>query len=172
MGILIAGIAVVAMLLATSSVMFSTFIATTVSGGQSIKSVTQVEVQRRGSTLSITNAGFVNGGTTDLTVEMKNTGSEPVVDFADMDVIVEYTDASDKAVLTRLQYKTSGIGNNQWTLAGTGVTPDSFNPQIWDADENLFIELKVSPAVKSAAAALIVVGTPWAGSDQTTAVAP
>jgi len=171
-GIIIAGIAVVAMLLATSSVMFTTFLDTSVSGAQSIKSVARAEVQRLGSTISITNAGFINNGTTDLVVVMKNTGSEPVVNFAEMDVIVEYTDALDKAVLTRLQYKASGIGNNQWTLASTGVTPDSFNPQIWDADENMFIELKVSPAVKSAASTLIVVGTPWAGTDQTTAVAP
>ena len=89
-----------------------------------------------------------------------------------MDVIVKYTDESDNSVLTRLDYVSSGIGDNQWTLAGTGVTPDIFNPGIWDSDERMFIDLRVNPAVKSGTSALVVVGSPWAVADQTSVIAP
>ena len=172
MGTIVAGLVVITMLLAASGVMFSTFLNTSVSGAQSLKNLTQANIQRAGSALNITSAAFSGGGSTDLTVQMDNTGSQSVVRFGEMDVIVEYTDSSDNAVLTHLQYNASGVGNNEWTLASTGVQPDSFNPGIWDSDESLSIDLQVDPAVKSATSALIVVGSPWAISDQSTATAP
>ena len=172
MGIIIAGMVVVAMLLAASGVMFSTFLDTSVSGGQSLKKLTQDNIQRVGSALKIISLTFEQGGNTDLTGELDNTGSQSVFRFGEMDVVVKYTDSDDKSVLTHLLYVESGIGNNQWTLASTGVTPDSFNPNAWDSDESLFVDLRVDPAVKSGTAAVVVVGTPWAVSDQTSVNAP
>ncbi len=141
MGIVIAGLAVITMLLVASSVMFSTFLNGSISGAQSLKLLTQANVKRAGSAMSLSSGGFLEGGTTDLSVNADNTGSQPVPRFGEMDVIVEYTDDDDKAVLTRLRYVSSSIGNNQWTLSTTGVTPDVFNPGIWDSDEKLFIDL-------------------------------
>ncbi len=172
MGIILAGMVVITMLLVASGVMFSAFLDTSVSGAQSLTSLTQANVQRAGSALDITSAAFSGGGSTDLTLQMDNTGSQSVVRFAEMDVIVEYTDPSDNLVLTRLGYVASDIGNNLWTLSTTGVQPDSFNPGIWDSDESIFIDLRVDPEVKAGTAALIIVGTPWATSDQTSATAP
>ena len=103
---------------------------------------------------------------------MDNTGSQSVVRFGEMDVIIKYTDDNNDTVLTRLGYKASEFGNNEWTLSVTGVTPDAFNPGFWDSDEMLYIDLKVSPSVKSGTSALVVVGSPWAVSDQTTVDAP
>jgi hypothetical protein len=85
---------------------------------------------------------------------------------------VSYTDPTDNPVLTRLQYVASGLSNNEWTLSSTGVTPDSFNPNVWDSDERLFIDLRVDPAVKTGSSTLVVVGTPWAVSDQKSVAAP
>ena len=172
MGIIISGLMVITMLLVASGLMFSTFLDTSMSGAQSLKNLTRSNVSRVGSALEINEASFYAGGDTDLTLNMDNTGSQSVVRFGEMDVIVKYTDGGDETVLTRLGYKVSGLGNNEWTLSVTGVTPDRFNPGIWDSDEKLYIDLKVSPAVKSGTSALVVVGSPWAVSDQTTVVAP
>ena len=172
MGIIIAGMVIIAMLLAASGVMFNTFLGTSMTGGQSLKVLTQDNIQRVGSALKITNIAFEPGGNTDLTVQLDNTGSQSVFRFGDMDVIVKYTDLSDNSVLTRLVYAASGIDNNQWTLSSTGVTPDSFNPNAWDSDESLYADLWVDPAVKSGTSATVVVSTPWAVSDQTSVNAP
>ena len=172
MGIIIAGLVVITMLLAASEVMFSTFLGTSMSGGQSLKQLTQNNVQRVGSALHIADAAFEPGGNTDVTVQMDNTGSQSVFRFDDMDIIVKYTDSLDNSILTRLDFVASGLSSNKWTLSSTGVTPDSFNPNVWDSDERLFIDLRVDPAVKSGTSALVVVGSPWAVSDQTSVVAP
>lgn len=172
MGIIIAGLVVITMFLAASGVMFTTFLGTSVSGGQSLKELTRNNVQRAGSALKIASAAFEPGGNTDLTVQMDNTGSQSVFRFGEMDVVVKYTDSMDKSVLTRLDYVASGLSNNKWTLSSTGVTPDSFNPNVWDSDERVFINLRVDPAVKSGTSATVVVGTPWAVSDQTSVTAP
>ena len=172
MGIIIAGLVVITMLLAASGVRFSVFLGTSVSGGQSLKELTRNNVRRAGSALNIASAAFEPGGTTDLTVQMDNTGSQSVFRFGEMDVVVKYTDSLNNSVLTRLDYVASGLSDNKWTLSSTGVTPDSFNPNVWDSDERLFIDLRVDPAVKSGTSALVVVGTQWAVSDQTPVAAP
>ena len=172
MGIVIAGLVVITMLLVVSSVMFSTFLNGSVSGAQSLKTLTQVNVKRAGSAMSLNGGSFYAGGNTDLSVNANNTGSQSVARFEEMDVIVKYTDEDDSAVLTRLRYVSSGIGANQWTLSTTGVTPDVFNPGLWDSDETLFIDLRVAPAVKAGTSALVVVGTPWAVADQTSVATP
>lgn len=172
MGIIIAGIVVIAMLLLSSSLMFSTFLNASVSGAQSLKDLTRANVARVGSALNIVSAAFEGGSNTDLTVHVTNLGSQSVVRLGEMDVIIDYTDDSDAAVLTRLKYTTAAIGDDEWTLSVTGVTPDTFNPGIWDSDESMYIDLKVDPAVKSGTSALIVVSTPWAVSDQASAAAP
>ena len=172
MGILIGSLAAVTMLLLASSVMFSTFLTTSASGAQSLKSWTQINKQRSGSALSITSAtfnGVDNGG---LSAEIDNMGSESVVQFEQMDVIVEYSDPSDNSLQTYLEYQSAGIGANQWTISATGVQPDSFNPGLWDSDETLYIDMEVDPEIKSGTSALIVVATPWGVSDQTPIIAP
>ncbi len=172
MGIIIAGLVVITMLLFSSSLMFSTFLDASVSGAQSMKDLTQSNVARVGSALNIVNAAFDDGSNTELTILLANTGSQPVVRLGEMDVIIDYTNDSDISVLTRLKYTTAVIGSGEWTLSVTGVTPDTFNPGIWDSDESMCIDLKVDPAVKSGTSALIVVSTPWAVSDQASADAP
>lgn len=172
MGIIIAGMVVITMLLLSSGVMFSTFLDASVSGAHSLKDLTQSNVARVGSALSIVSAAFYSGSNTDLTLHLDNTGSQPVVRLSEMDVIINYTNESDTLVLTRLKYTTAAIGGGEWTLSVTGVTPDTFNPGIWDSDESMYIDLKVDPAVKSGTSVLIVVSTQWAVSDQASAEAP
>ena len=172
MGIIIAGMVVITMLLVASGVMFSTFLNTSVSGAQSLKDLTQSEVRQAGSALNITSAVFNSGSSQDLSVNVDHTGSQSVARFADMDVIVEYTNPSSGSEVTRLKYNAAAVGDNEWTISATGVQPDSFNPRFWDSDETLVIDLRVEPAAKPGTSALIVVGTPWAVSDQTSVSVP
>ena len=172
MGIVVAGFAVITMLLVASSIMFNSFLNGSISDAQSLTQMTQANVKRSGSALNMISGDFYVGGNTDFTVHADNTGSQSVPRLCEMDVIVKYTDESDNSVLTRLDYVSSGIGDNQWTLAGTGVTPDIFNPGIWGSDERMFIDLRVNPAVKSGTSALVVVGSPWAVAHQTSLIAP
>jgi flagellar protein FlaF len=172
LGTVIAGIVVIATFLLTSGVMFSAFLSTSGVQTQSLKEMVKEGKQRSGSSLNITSATFDDAGRKDLTVQVNNTGSQSVSHLSQMDVIAQYTDSANNLLATRLVFQTGAPGDNQWTVPVTGVQPDSFNPKIWDSDEILTIDMRVEPAVKAGASALIVVATPWGVADQTTVTAP
>ncbi len=167
MGIVLAGILVIATFLLASLLMFGSFLTTSASQAESLKAQTVFNNERLGSALRITSAAVDTPGGANVTVAVDNTGSESVVNFDQVDVIIRYTDASDNLISTRLNYDALSAGDNEWTISVTGVQPDSFNPNIWDSDENLTMDLRVAPAIKSGTPALIVVATPWGVSDQT-----
>lgn len=149
--------------------MFGTFLAMSTAQSQSLKDLGKLSQEKLGSSISISSAGVAGtspGVSTDITVAVDNTGSQSVADFSEMDVIVQYTDSGDNLVRKYLSYNASGLGSNQWTSPLTGVTPDSFNPGMWDPDETFTINLRVAPDVKTGTSALVVVGTPRAASDR------
>ena len=82
-----------------------------------------------------------------MTLLVDNIGSQSVQSFDDMDVIVQYSDNNDATVLKYLTYNNGGAGENQWTNPVTGITPDTFNPRMWDPDETMTIDLRVLPLV-------------------------
>ncbi len=169
MSALIAGVLVIATFLLASVLMFGTFLTSSASQAQSLKDMGRVNLERTGSAISIISATVTSTGSgTNLTVLLDNTGSRSVGNFAQMDVIVQYTDPDDDQVGVYLTYLASGLGDNQWTNPVTGITPDTFNPRMWDPDETLTINLRLVPAVKVGTSALVVVATPWATGDQTT----
>jgi hypothetical protein len=150
--------------------LFGTFLTISVNQSQSLKDLAQTNKDRISSQLSITSASVTNASTgsgTEISLEVNNTGSQTGVSFAQMDLIIEYTDTSDNPVLTYLSYNSAGAGDNQWTSSITGSTPDSFNPNLWDPDETFALDLRVVPEVKPGTTALVVVGTPQGVSDQT-----
>jgi len=170
MSSLASGIIVIASFLLASVIMFGTFLTVSTTQSQSLKDLGKTNKEKIGSSISITSAivsAAVAGVSTDLTLEVNNTGSQSVADFSEMDVIVQYTDSSDNLVQKYLTYSASGYGDNEWTNPITGVTPDTFNPRMWDPDETFTINLKLAPEVKSATSVLVVVITPKAASDQT-----
>ena len=172
MATVLAGMLVITTFLLTSVLMFGTFLSTSVSQGESLKVLTDVGGKRLGSALTITSASVVTPGGTDVAVQVDNSGSQSVVRFGELDVILEYTDTDSNAALRYLPYTSGAPGNNQWTIATTGVQPDSFNPGMWDPGETLPIDLRVSPAIKSGTAAEVVVGTPWGVNDNSSVVNP
>jgi len=169
MSALISGILVIASFLVASVIMFGTFLTVSGTQSQSLKELGRIEKERAGSAISITSGSVTSSATgsgTDLRLLVNNTGSQSVQDFNQMDVIVQYTDPSDGQVVKYLPYNAGG-GDNQWTSPVSGITPDTFNPNMWDPDETFTIDLRVVPAVKAGTTVLVVVDTPLAAGDQT-----
>ncbi len=168
MSALIAGVLVIATFLLASVLMFGTFLTSSSTQAQSLKDLGRINSKRVGSAISITSGTVASTGSgTNMTILVDNTGSQSVGNLGQMDVIVQYTDSDDAQVGKYLTYLSSGLGDNQWTNPVTGITPDTFNPRMWDPDETLTINLRVVPAVKAGTSALVVVNTPWATGDQT-----
>ena len=172
MAIVLAGALVMATFLVTSVLMFHAFLTSSVVQSRSLRDQIRVNVEKRGSGLNITGAVVSDPGNGDAWVHVDNTGSQSVPDFSKMDVILQYTDTSDVVRLTHMAYNPSGVGPNQWTVSTTGVQLDTFNPRMWDSNEILAIDLRVSPAIKAGATGQVVVGTPWGVSDQSSITNP
>ena len=166
MGIVVAGILVITTFIVASSLMFGTILNGSVERTQALKDLGVINKRFAGSALNITSAAVDTPGGADVTVVVDNTGSESVFDFADMDVIIRYTDVSDNSTLTYLNFNSITAGANEWTVPVTGVQPDSFNPKVWDSDEVLTINIKVDPLIKAGTSAHVVVGTPQGVADQ------
>jgi len=171
MSIVISGVLIISSFLLASVLMFSTFLTTSSTQAESIRNLGRLNQQKAGSEIRITSGtvtASVTGSGTDMTLLIDNTGSQSVQSFDEMDVIVQYTDITDTTVLKYLTYNDGGAGENQWTNPATGgITPDTYNPRMWDPDETMTIELRVLPLVKQGTLALVVVSTPKAAGDQT-----
>ena len=172
MGTVLAGMVVITTFLLASVLMFGAFLSASVSQGESLRVLTHVSSERLGSALTITSASVVTPAGPDVAVQVDNSGSQSVARFGDLDVILRYTDTDNTAALMYLAYTSGVLGSNQWTIATTGVQPDSFNPGMWDPGESLPIDLRVPPAIKSGTAAEVVVGTPWGVNDKSSVVNP
>jgi len=171
MSIVISGVLIISSFLLASVLMFGSFLTTSSTQAESIRNLGRLNQQKAGSEIRITSGtvtASVTGSGTDMTLLIDNTGSQSVQSFEEMDVIVQYTDITDTTVLKYLTYNDGGAGENQWTNPATGgITPDTYNPRMWDPDETMTIELRVLPLVKQGTLALVVVSTPKAAGDQT-----
>ena len=98
------------------------------------------------------------GGADNFTLQIKNTGLTSIYDYANMDLIVDYTLTSDVRVITSLTYTTGTLGDNEWKR--TSLTPDNYQPNAWDPTEIITIDAKISPSQKSDSQATVTVSTP------------
>jgi len=172
LGTILGGFIVISSFLVASALMFNSFLVGSLAQSQSMKDMTQTNSRREGSGLNITGAAVYTAGGSDVWVHVDHTGSQSVADFSEMDVIIQYTDTSDNLILNHLGYNAGGLDDNEWTVGVTGVQPDSFNPRMWDSDEELTVDLRVSPAIKAGTTAWVVVATPWGVNDQSSITNP
>lgn len=105
--------------------------------------------------------------TNSVMVTFRNTGSMRLIDFDQWDVIVQYFDASDPA-----NYHIDWLGHtsnvpfgNEWTVDGIYMDADEavaeiFEPDILNTDEEIALELNVSPPVGPGQPIRILVSTP------------
>ncbi len=102
--------------------------------------------------------------TVDVTV--KNSGLEPLRDFASWDLLVQYYNSVGTYYAKSLTYTTAAApGNDEWTVTGiyldaSASVAEVFQPSVLDPEEEAVIRLKLSPAARTSPQNLLVIGTP------------
>jgi hypothetical protein len=155
----LAGVWVMATFIITTLVLSFSIVTAGLIHGQSIQEVAVVEGERMRTALSIATAVSVDGASSStVTLEVDNTGSTTVSEMDDMDAFLIYTAADSTPRTVRLSYVTSGPGDDEWLRSA--LSPDTFNPGLWDPTEQATLALKTSPAIKADTVATVVLSTP------------
>ena len=86
-------------------------------------------------------------------------------DFPRWDVVIQYTGSDSSYYIKRLPYTGGALGNNQWTVTGIFLDaqasdPEIFEPGILNPDEDVVLQIKLNPGVKSGSTNLASVVTP------------
>ena len=123
------------------------------------------QVDRLNSSLSISSAGPTE---TDLdcnnfVASVVNTGSVEIVPVYDGDVFVEYTDTGGSKVSSYLEYATTAVTGNRWTV--TSFSSDTRNPNLWDAQETATIKYSIASSMKADAYGPLLVNSPLGVGD-------
>lgn len=87
-----------------------------------------------------------------IEVTLRNTGDVKLADFSRWDVIVEYYQAAGDFYIRRLAYSPDMLNDNQWQVGGiyanaAALTPEAFDPAIFNPGEELIVQMKVLPPV-------------------------
>ena len=166
MGTVISGAMIVGALLTVSLLIFSTFLTSSATQATSVQYASDAVIQQTNGVISITSTGAADTGDgTSITGDISNTGSISYSTFSELDVLVRYTDSTGDQVAKRLQYvckdlcgDSTDLGSNKWTVSS--ISPDGYNPKMWDPDEKVVLELKADPTVKSGTSGILVVVVP------------
>jgi hypothetical protein len=115
--------------------------------------------QQIGTSLDIASVGPTScpsyAGPYDATVE--NAGSTSFDDFAEMDVLVDYTDAVDNKVAARLQHWAD------WSISS--ITPDEGDPNLWNSAETATITFTLDSQLKPDTSGVFVIVAPQGVTD-------
>ncbi len=98
-----------------------------------------------------------------LEVQLSNIGQVKLADFAKWDVIVHYRDNDDQYYVTWLPYTETSPANNEWAVEGiytASSQPEVFEPGIFNTDEKLIIQGRISPPVKTGSENMVIITTP------------
>ena len=122
-------------------------------GAQNIVTEEAVDRQLARLSASISIRSTVDTGSECQTydTQVENNGDTLVADYAEMDVLVQYTNTSETWIVSRLAYPTD------WTIA---LSPDDRDPNIWNPDETATITFTLGTAVKENSKGTVIVGTP------------
>ena len=155
MAVNIAGVIVVGVLILVLGILAGTSIVATTTIGQSAFLSNDLEGEQARTKLQFVSAA---GGSGDLTLKINNTGLTSVLDFAEMDFIVEYIDSADNQISTHLTYTTGVLANNEWKKIS--ISPDTNQPEAWNPNETITLDALLSPAQKGDSTASVTVVTP------------
>lgn len=177
MSIVIAGTFVIVTFLLAAVLIFNAVLGTTSTQGASLRDASKLRAAQLVGNISIasTSTGGAGSATT-VTAVVSNPGATSYSgkassgDFSHMDVLVKYKNTTGGQLVKRLTYVCKalcGVGgspaNDEWTISG--LSPDTFNPNIWDPGESATISSKISPKVKPGIPGSIVVVVPDGVSD-------
>lgn len=99
-------------------------------------------------------------------VTLKNEGETQLSDFDQWDVIVEYYEAGGGHIIEWLAYtEAAPLGNNEWTVEGiyldaSQATPEAYEPGIFNPEEEMVIQMEVSPPVGASTTNWATTATP------------
>ncbi len=171
MSIVISGALIIVTFLLVSMLIFNTFLGTTTTQGASLRDASEFQAAQVAADISITSTSASDsGGGTKITVTGDNDGSASFGVFSQMDLLTKYTNSTGDQEIKRLAYVckelcggTGDPGNDQWTISS--ISPDSYNPKMWDPDEVATIVMKVVPVVKSGTSGTVAVVVPGGVTD-------
>ena len=101
------------------------------------------------------NAEAIGGGSM-VQVTLRNEGDTKLADFDQWDVIIQYYDASSEYYVKWLPYAQPG---DRWTEFFSAEA-QAFDPDILNPDEEMMVQLSVSPALGSPTTNQVIVATP------------
>jgi len=117
------------------------------SGYRSVDEMGQIwkEMEARSSEqvhtrLTITN---VTSSSPYVDADLQNDGSTALADYAQMDVLVQYTTGGGAPVLAWIPYTNSALAPNTWTIQD--ITNDAFEPGILNPGETLRMRIWLDP---------------------------
>ena len=163
MSIVIAGAFVMATFLLVAMIIFTTVLDTTTTQGSSLSEASDLRVSQVAGTISIASTAAADSGDgTNITVTGDNVGAMSYANFSDLDVLAKYTNSTGYLEAKRLAYICKQLcggsgdpGDNQWTVSS--ISPDSYNPKMWDPDEKAIVKLRVVHPVKTGTSGTVVV---------------
>jgi len=98
-----------------------------------------------------------------LQVRISNTGQVKLADYSRWDVIVHYMDSGGIYSVTWMPYTISSPGSSEWTVDAiyteSGM-PEVFEPNIFNPDEEMVLEIKLAENIKKDSENLVVLTTP------------
>ncbi|HIC16166.1 MAG TPA: hypothetical protein EYM65_01705 [Dehalococcoidia bacterium] len=104
------------------------------------------------SAIQFNSTAQANAGVCDVySVVVENTGDILMDDFSEMDLIVEYTDTGDTAVIERLAHATG------WSVSS--ISPDTRGPSEWNPGEIATVNFTLSPTAKDGTSGLVTMAT-------------
>ena len=174
MSIVISGLLIMATFLSVMAVVFTTILDVSNSQAITLDLVSEARAAQLRTAISIISAAPIDtGGSTEITVVANNTGAVSVTKFSDMDVFIRYTTTTGDLAVKRLIYVVGTPGGLEWSLCDGSpvrctISPDVYNPNFWDSDEQATITMNVTPVIKNNTSATVVVVVPGGASDSTT----
>ena len=171
MSIAISGTFVMVVFLLVSMLTYEAILGTTATQGTSLQEASEARLAQVGATISIASTSAADSGDgTNVTVLIDNSGAISYGQIADMDVLTKYTNSTGDLEIKRLDYVCKQLcgdstdpAANQWTVSS--ISPDSYNPKMWDPDERATVFLRLSPLVKASTSGTVVVAVPGGVSD-------
>jgi hypothetical protein len=99
----------------------------------------------------------------ELEIHLDNIGQVKLAEFAKWDIIIHHRDDDDQYYVTWMPYTASSPGNNEWTVEGLYTAsgqPEAFEPGIFNPDEEMVIEARIDPGIKTGSDNLVIITTP------------
>lgn len=106
----------------------------------------------------------VTGGGNVVEVTLKNTGGTRLDQFDEWDVMFQYYDSSNDYHISWYPFTSGGNPNNHWQVEGIYFEADSstdevFEPGVLNPSEEMILELRVSPKIKSNTIGMLLIAT-------------